>query len=193
MLGDIGGRSVGQSRKRLAVYYVWAILLLLANATAWLSNSLSVPGNWVVVVFTAIFAAAFPAEMGIGWPTVAVLFGLAVLGEAIEFVAGAAWAGKQGGSRRGMLLAILGTMAGSIGGAFVSLPIPLVGPVLGALGGGALGAFAGAWLGEFWKGRPWREGYEISKSAMIGRLFGTAGKLIIGALMVTIAAVDAFF
>ena len=34
---------------------------------------------------------------------------------------------------------------------------------------------------------------DIGKGAVIGRLLGTAGKLILGALMVAIAAVDAFF
>lgn len=182
-------------REKNSLYYVWVLLLTLANGTAWVTNSLTVPGNWLIVAFSAIFAFAVPAEAGrgIGWFGVGVLAGLALLGEVVEFAAGAAGAGKLGGSRRGMILAIMGTMIGSIGGAFVSLPVPLIGPIVGALVGGAAGAFAGAWAGEIWKGRGWQEGFEIGKGALVGRLLGTAGKLVIGALMVVIAAVDALF
>lgn len=177
------------------MYYIWGLVLVLANLMAWLSNLVSMPGNWLILACTAVFAAVLPKEagQGIGWTTVGVLAGLAVLGEVLEFFAGAAVAGKRGGSRRGMLLAIAGTIIGSLSGAFISLPIPLVGPVIGALAGGALGAFIGAWIGEMWKGRSWQEGLDISKGAVIGRLLGTAGKLILGALMVAIAAVDALF
>jgi len=177
------------------LYYVWAVILVLMNVTAWLTNSLSIPGNWLIVGFTALFVAMVPpeAERGIGWVGVGVLAFLALMGEVIEFAAGAAGAGSRGGSRRGMGLAIVGTMIGSIGGAFVGLPVPVVGPVLGALAGGALGAFAGAWVGEIWKGRTLRDGFDIGTGAMIGRLFGTAGKLVVGAVMVVVVAVDAFF
>jgi uncharacterized protein len=177
------------------VYFFWAVVLILANLAAWLSNALTVPGNWLIVAFTACFAWFLPGdgEYGITWTTVAVLAGIAAIGEVIEFAAGAAVAGKRGGSRRAMALAIAGTLIGSIAGAFVALPIPVVGPVIGAIGGGAVGAFVGAWLGESWKGKPLKEGYHIATGAMIGRLLGTAGKLIVGATMVVIAAIDSFF
>jgi len=175
------------------VYYFWAVTLILANAISWLSNALSAPGNWLIVAFTALFAWFFPSDgdRGISWTTVGVLAGIAAIGEAIEFAAGAAVAGKRGGSRRGMALAVAGTLIGSIAGAFVTLPIPIVGPVIGAIAGGAAGAFAGAWVGEYWKGKPLKEGYHIATGAMLGRLLGTAGKLLVGATMVVIAAIDA--
>ena len=175
------------------MYIVWAVVLILANATAWLSNALTAPGNWLIVAFTALFAWFFPGdgEPGITWTTVAILAGIATIGEIIEFVSGAAVAGKRGGSRRGMAMAVAGTLIGSITGAFLTLPIPIIGPVLGAIFGGAAGAFAGAWAGEFWKGKPMKEGYHIATGAMIGRLLGTVGKLIVGATMVVIAAIDA--
>lgn len=176
------------------MYFFWATVLTLTNAVSWLSNALTAPGNWLIVVFTALFAWFFPGdgERGISWTTVGVLAAIAAVGEAIEFAAGAAVAGKRGGSRRGMALAVAGTLIGSITGAFVTLPIPVVGPVIGAIAGGAAGAFAGAWVGESWKGKPLKEGYHIATGAMLGRLLGTAGKLLVGATMVVIAAVDAF-
>ena len=177
------------------MYYLWAVLLVLGNATAWSTNALSLPGNWLIVALTAIFALLIPEAdgRGISWTVVGLVAGLAAFGEVVEFAAGAAGAGRRGGSRRGMALAVLGTLIGSIVGAFAGIPIPLLGPVIGALAGGALGAFAGAWAGEIWIGRGWRDGLAVGQGALIGRLLGTAGKLAIGAVMVVVVAVDAFF
>jgi len=177
------------------LFFLWALLLTLANIAAWCLNTLSLPGNWLIVGLSALFAALVPSPQGqgIGWTGVAILAVLAVLGEVVEFFASAAVAGKRGGSRRGMVLAVGGTTIGSIAGAFISLPIPIIGPLLGALVGGALGAFGGAWVGEAWKGKSLGEGYHISKGALWGRLLGTAGKLAIGTLMVVIAAIDTWF
>jgi uncharacterized protein YqgC (DUF456 family) len=175
------------------VYVVWLVLLVLANVAAWLSNALTMPGNWLIVLLSGCFAWFFPGgdQQGIAWTTVIALAVIATCGEVLEFASSAAVAGKRGGSRRGMVLAIAGTMLGSISGALVALPIPIAGSVLGAIFGGAAGAFAGAWLGETWKGKTIEEGYYIATGALIGRLVGTAGKLIVGAIMVVIATVDA--
>jgi|694.fasta_scaffold04128_10 uncharacterized protein YqgC (DUF456 family) len=174
------------------VYYLWVLLLALANSSAWLANIISLPGNWLIVVFAAIYAYFLPEEngQGLGWWSVAFLCALAAIGEVVEFAAGAAVAGKRGGSRRGMALAVIGTMGGSILGAVISLPIPIIGPVIGALLGGALGAYSGAVAGEMWKGKTFEEGSHIGEGAAIGKLLGTAGKLCIGALMVVFATID---
>lgn len=176
------------------MYLLWAALLVLANILAWTSNLFVLPGNWVVVGLTALFAVLFPAGEGEGirWLTVGLIVGLAALGELIEFLAGAAGAAKEGGSRRSNVLAILGAVVGSVFGATLTLPIPLVGPVIGALGGGALGAFLGAYIGETWVGRSHVESYSVGRGALVGRLLGTAGKMACGAVMVVIVAVDAF-
>jgi uncharacterized protein YqgC (DUF456 family) len=174
------------------VYYLWVLLLALGNSGAWLGNVVSLPGNWLIVVFTAVYAYFLPEGegRGIGWLTVGFLFALAVIGEVIEFAAGAAVAGQRGGSRRGMALAVVGTVAGSLIGAIVSFPIPVIGPVVGALLGGALGAYGGAVAGEMWKGKTFDEGAYVGEGAAIGKLLGTAGKLCVGALMVIVATID---
>ncbi len=122
------------------------------------------------------------------------MIGLAVLGEVVEFAAGAAGAAKSGGSRRGMLLSVVGAMAGSIGGAILgtAIPVPVVGNLIGAICGGAAGAFGGAYLGEYWKGKDERERLAVGTAAMVGRVLGTVGKLGMGAIMVVITAIDAF-
>lgn len=179
------------------LYYIWALLLFIVNVSAWSTTFVTLPGNWCIVAVTALFAWLVhpPGGGGIGWWTVAIVAGLAAVGEIIEFAAGAAGAAKQGGSRRGMILAIAGSLVGSIGGSGIGtlIPIPIVGTILGALGGGALGAFAGAYAGESWKGRPPEERMAVSNAALVGRLLGTVGKLAIGVVMIVIATFDSLF
>jgi hypothetical protein len=167
----------------------------LVNIVSWASNLLSLPGNWIIVLATAIYAYFFPESetSGVGWLGIGVLVALAVAGEIIEFVAGAAMAGKRGASRRAMALAVVGTMVGSILGAIFTIPIPILGPIVGALAGGAGGAFCGAWLGEIWKGKSVEEGMHVGTGALLGRLLGTSGKLLVGAVMVVVATVDAIY
>jgi hypothetical protein len=178
------------------LYYTWAVLLVLVCGAAWLSVIFSLPGNWGVVAAVSLFVFLLPVEEGRGitWGTVVVVAVLAAVGELMEFFAGVAGAARQGASRRAMLLAVVGTLVGSVAGAVlgVSIPIPLVGSVLGALVGGAAGAFAGAFVGETWKGRSSEESFAVGTGALVGRLLGTIGKLLIGAVMVVIVAIDAF-
>src|SRR5262245_36688800 len=119
-------------------YYTWATLLVLGNLGSLAANLFSLPGNWGIVLFTALFAwlVPYPDGGGVSWEGVIALLILAIVGEIIEFVAGAAGAAKSGGSRRGMVLAIVGAMLGSLVGAGVGVPVPVIGSLIGAIGGG---------------------------------------------------------
>jgi uncharacterized protein len=174
------------------IYYPSAALLLVLCVAAWLTTLLTVPGNWIVVGLAAGFAWLFPAAAGrgISWTTVFVLIGVATIGEIIEFAAGAAGAAKQGASRRAVGLSIVGAMVGSIVGLAIGMPVPVLGSFVMALLGGAAGAFAGAYLGESWKGRSDEERVAAGKGAFVGRLWGTVGKLAAGAVMLAIIAWD---
>jgi uncharacterized protein YqgC (DUF456 family) len=176
-------------------YYLWALILVVASILAWLLNLVTLPGNWVIVGGAALFAWLLPVEAGRGvtWNTVIVLFVLAVIGEIIEFVAGAAGAAKQGASRRAIALSMVGAIVGSIVGLSIGIPIPVVGSLLMALFGGAAGAFAGAYLGEAWKGRDEPARTAAGRGAFFGRIWGTVGKIAVGAVMLAIVAWDAFF
>src|SRR4051795_4785925 len=195
------------------MYYTWALLLVLACGAAWFTTLFSVPGNWLIAGFAALFAWLVPAHEtggvggvtvffffllagvggGIGWITVFVLLGLAVLGEVIELAASAAGAAKQGASKRGIALSMVGAVVGSILGLMVGLPIPILGSFIMAVLGAAAGAFAGAYLGEAWKGRGHEERIAVGRGAFTGRIWGTVGKLAVGAVMLVVVAWDAFF
>ena len=177
-------------------YYTLAVLFVLLNVCALAANLFTMPGNWIIVGLTVLFAlfVHLPSGAGISLWSAGVVVALALLGELIEVVAGAAGAAKSGGSRRGMILSMVGAMLASMAGASLGffIPIPVVGPLIGAVAGGAVGAFAGAYAGESWKGRSEDQRFAIGRAAMIGRVLGTVGKLGIGAIMVVVAAVAAF-
>jgi uncharacterized protein len=165
---------------------VWAILLIAAVLAFWFFNLFSLPGNWLILASAALYAWLMPSEsrLAIGWPVVGVVAGLAVLGELVELVASAAGVRKVGGSRRGAILALVGSVIGAIVGMFVGIPVPIVGSLFAALLFGGLGALAGAMLGESWKGRSFDESWQVGQAAFWGRLLGTFAKAMIGAVMV---------
>jgi uncharacterized protein YqgC (DUF456 family) len=177
------------------LYYTLALLLVMAGAACWLSNLFSLPGNWGLLVLAGLFAWLIPAagSRGISVTTLTILLGLAVLGEIVEFAAGAAGAAKQGASRRSIALSLVGAIVGSVGGAVLGLPIPVVGSLLTALFGGAAGAAVGAYWGEASSRRGQGQSMAVGKAAFIGRLWGTVGKFAVGAVMLGVAAVDALF
>lgn len=172
------------------VFFI-GLLVVVGSVTSWAMNIFSLPGNWGVLAIAALAAAFAPSSfdashdgtMLIDWPTVAVLFVLAVAGEGFETVASAAGAAKRGASRRGMALALIGAMAGSIAGATVGVPVPVIGPLIGAVVGGALGAFGGAYAGEAWKGTAHGDRVAIGNAAFSGKIAGMAAKVLIGAVM----------
>jgi uncharacterized protein YqgC (DUF456 family) len=177
------------------VYFLWALLLVLASGLAWLTTLFTLPGNWLIAGFAALFAWLIPVVDGRGvtWQTVFVLLGFALFGEIIEFGASAAGAAKQGASKRGIALSMVGAIVGSILGLTAGLPILIIGPFVGALIGGAAGAFFGAYMGETWKGRPEADRIAVGRGAFAGRIWGTVAKLAVGAVMLVILAWAAFF
>jgi uncharacterized protein len=116
-----------------------------------------------------------------------VAVGLAVLGQVLEFVLGAAGSHQAGGSPRAAALAIVGSLIGGILG--TALPVPIVGTLIGA----CLGAFIGSLIGDLWAGRPLFLSFEAGWGAAVGRFWGTVSKLAIGGIIVVILAISAFF
>ncbi len=165
------------------------ILFVVVLVLSWFAQLVGLPGNWTIVAVTALYAWLLPGEhlTAVGWRSVLFLVALAVLGEIVEFAAGAMGVSTAGGSRRGAVLAIVGSLVGGIVGLFVGLPIPIVGSLVSAVLFGGLGALAGAMLGETWKGRDFEASLEVGKAAFVGRILGTVAKMVICTLMVVVA------
>ena len=63
---------------------------------------------------------------------------------------------------------------------------------MGTLIGACLGAFAGSLIRELWAGRPLFPSVEVGWGA-VDRLWGTVSKLAVGAIIVIVLAMAAFF
>ena len=173
---------------------VWACLLVIILTAGWLMTVLGMPGNWLMVLAVAGYVLLVPSEssVAIGWPVAIALLVLAAVGELLEFLAGALGVAKAGGSKRGALLAMLGSIVGGIAGLFIGVPVPIAGPIIGAIIFAGLGALAGAMIGERWYGCDLDGSWQIGKAAFWGRLLGTLAKTAVGAVMVVVAVAALF-
>src|SRR5947209_15568990 len=173
--------------------FLWALLFILAVLVFWSLNLLGLPGNWLIVAATAFYfwLTSGPGSDGMRWTAVAIVTGLAIFGEIVELGASASGVKRVGGSRRGAVLALIGSVVGAMTGVFVGVPIPVIGSVVAALLFAGLGALLGAVLGEVTAGRSLADSWKIGRAAFWGRLFGTLGKTLIGAVMAGVAIVFA--
>lgn len=168
--------------------YVWLSLLILINA-GWLATVLfMLPGNWLMVVSTCLFAW-WKWESGVfSWPLLAVVTAMALIGELIEFFAGAGGAKKAGAGWMGAGAAIVGAALGAIAGTAV-IPVPLFGTLLGV----CFGAGLLTWSAERTAGRPKEHSVRSGVGAGTGVLVGIVGKFIIGCLIWLTIAIAAFW
>ncbi|MCH2126260.1 MAG: DUF456 domain-containing protein [Pirellulaceae bacterium] len=176
------------------VVVIAAVVLILLQIACWILSVLGLPGNWLIILLASIFSYFAPDEhrADFDWQVILLLCVVAIFGEGLELLAGAMGAAKQGGSKRGAILSLLGSLVGGLAGIFLGtfIPLPLFGQLAGALLGASVGALGGSILGERWKGKELEESWKIGKAAFWGRLFGTLGKVMVGGIMiaVTIAA-----
>lgn len=172
------------------MYWFGAIILVILNGLSAASNLLMLPGNWFMVGALSLFLVVFgDATGGPDWITLIVVVGLAGLGELLEVFAGGFTASRKQASRRALVLSLVLSFAGSIGGTFM-VPIPLIGSAIGAILGAALGSFAGAYVGEASLGADSARSKEIGTAAMTGRLLGMLAKVGIGAAIFVIQLVS---
>lgn len=168
-----------------------AIGLLLVNTlflVATVMSGFQFPGNWLMVTAVGGFFL-WGGEPGLfSIETLVALAIIAILAEIIEFTAGAAGTRMSGGSRKGALWAIAGSLVGGVLGTFL-LPIPIAGSVFGACGG----AFLGALFGERREGKNMRDSLRSGGGAAIGRGLGIVGKIGGGILIWAIATIASFW
>ena len=171
---------------------LWTILLIISVFFFWLLGILGLPGNWLMLIATAIYALTVPPEstMSLWWIVMTILLVLAIAGEAIEMFASAHGVRKHGGSKRIALLSFAGALVGAIMGAVVGTGImPILGSLIGALLFSGAGALAGAFLGEQWIGRSVDDSLQVGQAAFWARLAGTAAKMVIGCVMLMVVLV----
>ncbi len=144
---------------------------------------LSLPANWLIVFFTAVWWVAMPESLtqGMDWQFFAILIGLCVAGEVLEFFLQLFGSKRYGASGKGMWGGFFGGLLGAIFG----MPF-LLG--IGALIGALLGAFAGCFIVERLSGKPWDESLRAAQGTLVGRFLGMISKTALGFIMVVMVS-----
>jgi uncharacterized protein YqgC (DUF456 family) len=173
----------------LSLLILALLLLLLLNTAGVVLTALQMPGNWLILAATGLFAWYRWGEETFSYDRTAliVLLVLALFGELLEFLAGAMGSKVAGGTKRAAALSVVAALLGAIAGTF-AIPIPIIGTLLGAAVGAGLGSFAG----DRWAGRDWRAAFRGAQGAAIGKLTGAAAKLAVAAAMWLTAATALF-
>lgn len=168
--------------------YVWAVILILFNA-CWLATvPFMLPGNWLMLATTYLFTW-WQWDRGVfSMPLLVIVTVLALIGEIIEFFAGAGGAKQAGAGWLGALSAIGGAFFGAVVGTGV-IPIPFFGTILGA----CFGAGLATWIIERITGKEHEESVRSGVGAGTGVLIGTVSKFCIGCLIWLLITVAAFW
>jgi len=168
----------------------WVFLFVILLFVGAGLNVFGLAGNWIMLGSSVVHALVVDRTLGVGYSFgfCAILLLLALIGEGLEFLSGIYGAGKAGGSRRAMVLSMIGGMIGSIFGfGLGNALVFLLGGIVGIFFFGGLGALVGAVLGERWKGSDRGKSLDVGRSAFIGRVLGTLAKSLVGSLMLVVA------
>ncbi|MFK7959457.1 MAG: DUF456 family protein [Phycisphaerales bacterium] len=177
----------------LAIDITIGILILLGGIAATVVVVLGLPGAWILLAVATVIEVADalwrPASDPdtFGWWTLGICLFAAIVGEGLEFLAGALGAKTAGSSRAGAIWATVGGIAGAI---LMVAVIPPIGPLIGAL----VGTFVGAIFGELLSNEDAtiRGSMKPATGATVGRLLGTLSKVPI-AIGITLALAIAAF
>ncbi len=163
------------------------ITLLLIGLAGVVLTFITLPGTWIIIAIALVLA--FIAKMT-GWQSglslwfIAVAVALAVVGEVVEFFAGAAGAKRGGAGRPGAIGAIVGGLTGAV----IATPVlPIIGTFLGAVVGAGIGA---AIAERGFAEKSWKDSASIALGAAGGRLVATIAKTAIAALIALLLIVD---
>ena len=139
-------------------------------------------GGTFLIVIDVLIYGLITRFSDISLPFVLTLLAIALGVELIELIFGAILAKKFGGSKWGMLGAILGGFIGAL----IGTPVM---PVLGTLIGGFMGAFVGATLLEWIHTNKLNRGFRVGLGAFFGALGGKVTKLIAAIIMVILVMI----
>ncbi len=161
--------------------WYWALggVLLIGLALV----PLGLPGLWLMLAAGVGYKLLVSAT-GLSWLAIAIVGGLAVVAEVLEFTLSVKYTRKFGGSRR----AGWGALIGGLIGAIMGVPVPIVGSVIGAFAG----SFLGALVAEYSLARDGRVAGRSAWGALLGRVAATAVKTALGAAIATILLVGAW-
>jgi uncharacterized protein YqgC (DUF456 family) len=159
----------------LGVALYFAVLVV-----AVLMIPVGLPGTFVQVG-AALALTVLTDGARLGWTWVLVFLGLALVGEAVEFVSGQWGARRFGGSRHAAWGALIGGIVGAVVG---GIPVPIVGSVIASF----IGTFVGALAGEMYGRQTASLELRVGIGAVVGRVIGVATKLSIAFFVLIVSA-----
>jgi hypothetical protein len=165
--------------------YLWLVLLVIINAFWLVLVLFGLPGNWLMIITTILFALWQKNIFSVYTIIAAVV--IAFLGEVLEFFAGAGGAKAAGGGKKAMAAAIIGAIIGAIVGTII-IPIPIFGTLLGS----ALGAAIAVLTVERRAGKGLKQSLKSAAGAGLGRFIGLGAKFIAGVVIWLIFTIAAF-
>jgi uncharacterized protein YqgC (DUF456 family) len=168
--------------------YVWLSILVVLNAGWLLLVLFGLPGNWLMVLSTCLFAWWQWDQRVFSRSTLIAIAALALLGELVEFLAGMLGARGSGASWRASIMAVFGAILGAIFGTF-TIPVPLLGSMIGA----SIGAGLAVWAMEVSRGEAAERSVRRGIGAGVGQFIGTAGKIMLGLVIWVVIAIAAFW
>ena len=158
--------------------YLIFFLFILTAFAGLISHVFGFPGNFIILG-ASILLGWYEGFKEVTITVLAVLLGLALLGELVEFILGILGAKKYKSSNK----AIAGSIVFGIIGGILGIPFFFgIGAVIGAF----IGAFAGAFLVEFLLEKNVDRAMKSGWGAFLGRLAGTFFKGAIGIAMIVI-------
>lgn len=136
----------------------------------------SLPGNFFIFAI-ALAYGFYDGFVHLSYGNLAVVFCFLVVGELVEFFAGAFGARKEKASTRATFSALAGAI---IGGLVGTAMLPVIGSVFGAM----LGAFAASYAAEYSKTNDLDKAKRVGISVMKGQAIGMIAKLVIAVSMI---------
>lgn len=168
--------------------YLFSTILALLNAVWLVLVLFGLPGNWLIVISTWLFALWRWDEGIFSIYTLVAIAVLAIVGELFEFFGGMHGAKKAGASWPGSIAALAGAIMGAILGTFL-IPILFLGTLLGA----CIGAGLGAWALEFSRGKKMEQSVRYAVGAGLGEFLGISSKFALGIVIWFVVAMAAFW
>ena len=177
---------------------IWliSILFILLGLGCLFLVIMQLPGTWVMLVLGLGAQLLMEHVIGgdhpfyWGWWALGIGLVLAIIGEVVEGLAGAAGTKAGGGTKRGMVGAFIGGIGGAIGGSFL-IPIPILGTLLGSIIGTFIGAVIGETTGE--KAKDVGDSIKPAMGASLGRILGTTAKMFCGIVVWSVVSGGFFF
>lgn len=163
-------------------------MLILLDAVWLVLVVFGLPGNWLIVISTCLFAWWRWDNSVFSIYTLIAIVVLAILGELVELSAGMIGAKKSGASWPGSIAALFGAVIGAVFGTFL-IPIIFFGTVLGA----CIGAGLGVWGLEISRGKKMEQSVRCAVGAGLGEFFGITSKLVLGIVIWFTVAIAAFW